>query len=147
MAEIHKIYLNSTPIKISSFSSAINLSFGLSELSTQRDPQFLDIPKSRLFALDKTITIKGPKLYNYVTNLLIKKQTSEYPERKFLDPFKRMISGFLNTVQSKGGLEWEDENFTIYNFCRVRNFTIHLHLIDYLLCNFQFHLVMKSLSY
>ena len=112
LAAMHKIYLNTSPTKISSLFQCNKPVLR----NSRRDPQFFDIPKSRLFALDRTLTIKGPKLYNYVMNLLIKKQTSEYPERKFLDPFKRMVSGFLNTLQSKGGLEWEDENFTIYNF-------------------------------
>ena len=110
---MHKIYLNVSPTKITSLFQ--NNKSIVRNGNSRRDPHFFEIPNSRLFALDKTLTIKGPRLYNYVINLLIKKQTSEYPERKFLNTFKRMISSFLISAQSEGGIEWEDRNFPIYS--------------------------------
>ena len=107
---MHKIYLNTAPGKISSL---FNINININR-DTRRDPLFFNIPYSRLVAPDKTMPIKGPKCYNFVVNDLTKNQTSEYPERKFLHPFKKMVSSYLNTLQAAGGIEWGIENFPLY---------------------------------
>ena len=94
LTAMHKIYLNVSPTKITSLFQ--NNKSIVRNGNSRRDPHFFEIPKSRLFALDKTLTIKGPRLCNYVINLIIKKQTSEYPERKFLnDLYSFLISDEL----------------------------------------------------
>ena len=110
LVAMHKIYLDTTPAKISSlFQSNKNIN-----RDTRRDPLFFNVPYSRLVAPDKTMPIKGPKFYNSVVNDLTKNQVSVNPERKFLDPFKKIVSSYLNTVQAGGGIEWGTENFPLF---------------------------------
>ena len=106
---MHKVYINTSPTRISSL---FQCNTDITE--SRRDPQFFGIPKSRLFALDKTLPFKGPKLYNAVINTLIRNQTSKNPEKKFLSPFKKMVSCYLNAVQGMGSVEWDTGNFPLY---------------------------------
>ena len=110
LVAMHKIYLDTAPGKFSSiFQSNKNIN-----RDTRRDPLFFNVPYSRLVAPDKTMPIKGPKFYNSVVNELTKNQVSVNPERKFLDPFKRIVSSYLGTVQAGGGIEWGTENFPLF---------------------------------
>ena len=111
LVAMHKVYINTSPPKISSL---FKCNKNIIAHESRRDPQFFGIPKSRLFALDKTLPFKGPKLYNTVINELISNQTSKNPEKKFLNPFKTMVSCYLNTVQGMGTVEWDTGNFPLY---------------------------------
>ena len=110
LVSMHKIYLNVTQCKISNLFDCVRDV----DRNSRRDPQFFNIPRSRLVALDKTLPYKGPRLYNHVVNSLIKNETSKKPESVFLNPFKKMVSSYLNSIQANGGIEWETGNFPLY---------------------------------
>ena len=108
---MHKIYLKSCPPKIARLVDANPEP----DYNRRRDPEIFRVPSSRLKALDKTFSFKGPRLYNRTANEINKQQTSELKvERRFLNSFKSTISRHLLTVQNTGGEEWVPENFILY---------------------------------
>lgn len=107
LVAMHKIYLCTAPSKIDTL-----FQYNKSpDYNTRRKPQYFAVPSSRLVALDSTMYIRGPKLYNYVLAELNKNQTSSRPENKFLNPFKALVTKYLVGEQGKGGIEWEDQNY------------------------------------
>ena len=108
---MHKIRLNTAPMKICSlFNVNNNINY-----NSRRDPEFFNIPGSRLKALDKTLCVKGPRLYNKVVNELNKEHTSSLNvERMFLDPFKNRITCYLKSSQDDGNIDWAEQNFPLY---------------------------------
>ena len=104
---MHKIYLCTAPPKIDTLFQYIKNP----DYNTRRKPQYFAVPSSRLVAVDSTMYIRGPKLYNYVLAELNENQTSSRPEKKFLNPFKALITKYLVGEQGKGGIEWEDQNY------------------------------------
>ena len=107
---MHKIRYNTAPPKICSpFNVNNNINY-----NSRRDPEFFNIPGSRLKALDKTLSIKGPRLYNKVVNELNKEQTSSYVKRMFLNSFKNRVACYLKSSQEDGNIDWAEQNFPLY---------------------------------
>ena len=108
---MHKIYLDIAPAAISRlFTININL-----DRSARRDPEFFTIPRTRLITSDKSLPVRGPKIYNLVLNDLRKKQISLYPEQLDLKPFKARVSEYLLGIQKLGtDNTWNTSSFPLY---------------------------------
>ena len=109
---MHKVYLNVNPVNI------VKLFLIVNEHKPRRDPLYFEIPYLRLKSLDKTVRVKGPKLYNFVVNHLNEQNIASdsrelHLERKFLKPFKNLITCYLQSIQSAGGEEWDISNFAL----------------------------------
>ena len=109
---MHKTYLNVNPTNINRLFSIAN------EHRARRNPIYFETPYLRLKSLDKTVRVKGPKLYNSVVNHLNKQHImcdikELRLERKFLVPFKKVITRYLQSIQMAGGEEWDGSNFAL----------------------------------
>jgi len=109
LVAMHKIYHGSSPVNISKLFVAV----AGPNYSARRDPNFFEIGRSRLVALDRTLPFKGPKMYNNYTNKINKENTLRL-ECKLLDPFKNIVSHYLLNLQKAGEEEWEPQNFAIH---------------------------------
>ena len=112
LVAMHKIYHGSGPENIDKlFVAVTNPNY-----NARRDPNFFEIERSRLVALDKTLPLKGPKMYNHCTNIINKENTliNLRLEGKLLDPFKNIVSHYLLNLQKAGEEEWEPQNFAIH---------------------------------
>ena len=122
LALLQKVHNNIAPIMIRN----------LFEVSTQANPTkiravkeetFFKVPKTNKKALDNTIFVKGPKIFNktateFNRSLKInnqKKLSEPLFQNKFTDPFKRSIKHtILNSQNSNNTNEWHIENFPMY---------------------------------
>ena len=109
---MHKTYFDLSPAPISDFfqkNPEVNR-------NSRRDPEFFIIQRTRLFKLDKTLYLKGPRLYNLINNKLRRLKISLYPEHMALVPYKLMIRNFLlNTQKSMVGKSWELNTLPLYS--------------------------------
>ena len=112
---MHKVYLNVSPINIVNLFSVVN------EHERRRDPTYFEVPYSRLKSLDKTLRLKGPKVYNSVVNSINKELLTAncdsniiHVESKFLNPFKKAITHILAHKQNAGDKEWDKANFELH---------------------------------
>ena len=108
---MHKIYLNVSPLPITTMFSVIN------SHNPRREPAYFQVPYFRLKSSDKTISYRGPQLYNNFVNKLNKYLPREVPrlQNKFMNPFKTVITKHLLQIQSEGDKTWNNENFILYN--------------------------------
>ena len=109
---MHKIYLNVTPPHIHNMFKIVNRNNN----NSRRDPVYFEIPYYRLKSSDKTLTYKGPILYNNIVNKLNNILTRDVPQmqNKFTNPFKSVVTSHLLKVQSEGDETWSDQNFILY---------------------------------
>ena len=109
---MHKIYLNVTPPNINSMFKILNNNNN----NSRREPVYFDIPFYRLKSSDKTLTQKGPIIYNNFVNKLNKFLPRDVPrmQNKFTNPFKSVITSHLLKIQSEGAMTWSDQNFILY---------------------------------
>ena len=109
---MHKIYLNVAPINIYSMFTVV---VDNNNRNPRCEPAYY-IPYFRLKSMDKTLSYKGPMIYNNFVNKLNKKLPRDVPslQNKFMNPFKTVISKHLLQIQSEGDVTWEDQNFILY---------------------------------
>ena len=79
----------------------------------RRDPEYFEIPRSRLVALDRTLPFRGPMYYN-ATVSSINKEHSIRLESKNVNSFKSQITRYLLEIQGAGGEEWSAGNFALH---------------------------------
>ena len=109
---MHKVYLDTAPSAISRMFT-INQSINRDR---RRDPEFFAIHKTRLTNSDKSLSAKGPKLYNLVINDLRHKNFALYPEQLALQPFKARIVNYLLDIQKNNeGDSWNLNIFPLYS--------------------------------
>ena len=109
---MHKIYLNVAPINIYSMFTIVDNN----NRNPRREPAYFNVPYFRLKSTDKTLSYKGPIIYNDFINKLNKKLPRDVTslQNKFMNPFKTVVSKHLLQIQSEGGMTWEDQNFILY---------------------------------
>ena len=109
---MHKVYLDAAP-------AAISRIFTINEninRSCRRDPDFFAIHRTRLTNSDKSLSAKGPKLYNKMINDLRHKNFALYPEQLALLPFKARIVNYLLDIQKNNeGNSWDLNIFPLYS--------------------------------
>ena len=91
---MHKTYFDLSPIPIGNFFTKNNSL----DRNSRREPEFFVVRRSRLFSLDRTLYMKGPRLYNYVNNKLREQRISLYPEQMVITPYKAIVKTFLQDV-------------------------------------------------
>ena len=107
---MQKNYLNVAPMHINSMFSIINSN------NPRRDPAYFQVPYFRLKSTDKTLSYKGPSLYNNIVNKLNKNLPSNVPriQNKFMNPFKSVITKHFLQIQGEGDETWNDQNFLLF---------------------------------
>ena len=82
----------------------------------RRDPAYFQVPYFRLKSTDKTLSYKGPSLYNNLVNKLNKNLPSDVPriQNKFMNPFKSVLTKHLLQLQGEGDETWNDQNFILF---------------------------------
>jgi len=83
---------------------------------SRREPEFFVVRRSRLFSLDRTLYMKGPRLYNYVNNKLREQRISLYPEQMVVTSYKVIVKTFLLDAQkSMEGPSWSINTLPLYS--------------------------------
>jgi len=106
---MHRVYQQSYPTPILELFNANHDP----DYTMRRDPEYFEIPRSRLVALDRTLAFRGPMYYNAMVNSINKEHKIRL-ERKHLNAFKSIISHHLLETQGAGGEEWSAGNFALH---------------------------------
>ena len=108
---MHKIQLDISPPKIKDLFNIANND----GIRTRREPKFFEVPYTRLKTLDRTLWIKGPKLYNSILNVVNKNIPigSSQLQHRFTNSFKSVVTQYLLDIQKTDGMTWSYSNFVI----------------------------------
>ena len=109
LTAMHRVYQQSYPTPILELFNANHDP----DYTMRRDPEYFEIPRSRLVALDRTLAFRGPMYYNAMVNSINKEHKIRL-ERKYLNAFKSIISHHLLEIQGSGGEEWSAGNFALH---------------------------------
>ena len=109
---MHKTYFDLSPIPIGNLFTKNNSL----DRNSRRELEFFVVHRSRLFSLDRTLYMKGPRLYNYVNNKLREQRISLYPEQMVITPYKVIVKTFLLHAQkSMEGPSWSINTLPLYS--------------------------------
>ena len=116
---MHRVYRGNYPKPILELFNA-NRS---PDYTARRGPEFFEIPRSRLVALDKTLAFRGPMYYNATINhfsinninyIDTANSNSTRLECKNVNCFKYAISRYLLEIQGAGDENWVAGNFALH---------------------------------
>ena len=88
------------------------------DYTVRRGPEFFEIPRSRLVALDKTLAFRGPMYYNATINNIntdtLANSNATRLDCKNVNCFKFAISRYLLEIQGAGDENWVAGNFALH---------------------------------